>query len=268
VTSPSRRPGSTWADALSLTIGTFTVIPVRPPTHVDRKAAARSLVLGVVLGVFIGAAMWAIALLAQRAWGSDFIAALAVITFSTALTRALHLDGLADTVDALGSRRQGEAGLDVMKRSDVGPFGVISLVLALLVQVGSIALLVHADLAWTLVLVLPASRAAALIACQRRIPPARANGLGAAVASSVGAVTWWCTAALLLLTSAGTAGVQGVNTSDAARLAIALILGWLAAWAVVRRCVARFGGITGDVIGACIELSLTVALVVAAATGI
>ena len=44
------------------------------------------------------------------------------------LTRGLHLDGLADTVDALGSYRRGDAALDIMKKPDIGPFGVVALV--------------------------------------------------------------------------------------------------------------------------------------------
>ncbi|NEC49139.1 adenosylcobinamide-GDP ribazoletransferase, partial [Actinospica acidiphila] len=56
-----------------------------------------------------------------------------------ALTRGLHLDGLADTADGLGSGRPAEDALRIMKQSDVGPFGVLTLVLVLLVQVAALA---------------------------------------------------------------------------------------------------------------------------------
>ena len=52
------------------------------------------------------------------------------------LTRGLHLDGLADTADGLGPLRARERALQVMHQSDIGPFGVVTLVLTLLLQVG------------------------------------------------------------------------------------------------------------------------------------
>ena len=56
-----------------------------------------------------------------------------------ALTRGLHLDGLADTADGLGSGKPAEDALRIMKQSDIGPFGVITLVFALLAQVAALA---------------------------------------------------------------------------------------------------------------------------------
>ena len=54
------------------------------------------------------------------------------------LTRGLHLDGLADTVDALGSYRTGAAALEIMKKPDIGPFGVAAIALTLLIQAAAL----------------------------------------------------------------------------------------------------------------------------------
>ena len=43
-------------------------------------------------------------------------------------SRALHLDGLADTVDGFGSGWTGTL-LMVMRRGDVGPMGVVALIM-------------------------------------------------------------------------------------------------------------------------------------------
>ena len=51
------------------------------------------------------------------------------------LTRGLHLDGLADLADGLGSGKPAPVALDIMRRSDIGPFGIVTLVLTLLIQV-------------------------------------------------------------------------------------------------------------------------------------
>src|SRR3546814_8875533 len=55
------------------------------------------------------------------------------------LTRGMHLDWLADVDDGIGSARSGEAGLAIMKRSDIDPFGVVTLLLALLLQFSALA---------------------------------------------------------------------------------------------------------------------------------
>ena len=70
------------------------------------------------------------------------IAALAV------MTRGLHLDGLADTADGLGPLRSGERSLQVMHQSDIGPFGVVTLVLTLLLQVACLAALLPTEAGW------------------------------------------------------------------------------------------------------------------------
>ena len=54
-------------------------------------------------------------------------------------TGGLHLDGLADTADGLGSRRPADQALEIMRRPDAGPLGVATLVLVLLVQVSALA---------------------------------------------------------------------------------------------------------------------------------
>ena len=64
------------------------------------------------------------------------------------LTRGLHLDGLADTADGLGPLRGRERALQVMHQSDVGPFGVATLVLTLLLQIACLAALLPQDGGW------------------------------------------------------------------------------------------------------------------------
>ena len=60
-----------------------------------------------------------------------------VVVALALLSRGLHLDGLADLADGLGSRRPAAGAHEVMARSDIGPFGVAAVVLALLLQVAA-----------------------------------------------------------------------------------------------------------------------------------
>lgn len=178
-------------------------------------------------------------------------------------TRALHLDGLADTVDGLGTGWDRERALSVMRRGDVGPMGVVALVLVLGAQAAAIGVLVTDwRSAAGLAVLVCCSRAVLAVVCRRGVPAARPGGLGAAVAGSVPRVaalaTWVVVAALLGLVWAwlGSDWAAGVGTALLAVAAGALLVAW---------CVRRLGGVTGDVMGACVEVAFTVLLLGAAA---
>nr|BFE88602.1 hypothetical protein GCM10020093_112030 [Planobispora longispora] len=102
------------------------------------------------------------------------------------LTRALHLDGLADLADGLGSGRPAERALDIMKRSDIGPFGVVTLLLTLLAQVAALTEAASAGYGPpALAAACVAGRLALTWACREGVPTARPGGLGATVAGTV-----------------------------------------------------------------------------------
>jgi adenosylcobinamide-GDP ribazoletransferase len=204
----------------------------------------------------VGAALGAVlagALLALDAAGAPPLVAGAVtVALGALLTRGLHLDGLADTADALGSYRSGPAALDIMKKPDVGPFGVAALVLTLLVPAAALAALPARPWTATLAAVVAATaagRLAATWACRRGVPAARPDGLGALVAGTVGPVALVAgTAAVVAVAVAAVPGRpwQGPAAVVTA-IAVALVL--------TRHVVRRLGGITGDVLGAAIEVT-------------
>ncbi len=107
----------------------------------------------------------------------------------------LHLDGLADTADGLGSRRPADQALEI-RRSDAGPFGVATLVLVLLVQVCALASLPHGRGAAGLVLAAVTGRVAVVLATGS--PPARPSGFSALVAGRTSAAGRAATVAVLL----------------------------------------------------------------------
>jgi adenosylcobinamide-GDP ribazoletransferase len=300
------RPGdpavSGLADGWRLAVGTLTVLPTRPPRRVDGATAASAMTVAPVVGLLLGvpAVLLVGVLHADRpplvpgSQASRFLVAALVIGLLALLTRGMHLDGLADTADGLGSGKAPDAALAVMRRSDIGPFGVITLVLVLLVQVAALAQLLGRGFGTPALLVaLTVSRLTLPLACSRGIPAARPEGLGHLVAGSVGrgrlvlsAVTAVAALSGALLVAAAvwpdaTAGLPDATAGLPAPVDGALVaasrygLGWfligLGATVVVplgvtalflRRCLRRFGGITGDVLGACVEVSFTSALLV------
>jgi len=192
------------------------------------------------------------------------VAAVAAVGVYAVLTRALHLDGLADVADGLGSARPRSQALEVMKRSDIGPFGVVSLLLVLALQIACVmaAYGQHRG-GLAIIIAAVAGRLAITLACTPRVPSARPDGLGAWVAGSVGMRTATGVAVLCIGASAGLGFVRG--TTGALLAGAAVLAGAACALALLRRCVKRFGGITGDVLGALVETAATAALVVLAA---
>jgi adenosylcobinamide-GDP ribazoletransferase len=207
------------------------------------------LALGLVVG---GVGLGAVALGAP-----PLLAAVLAIGASAALTRGLHLDGLADTADGLGSYRDAAGALEIMRKPDVGPFGVVVIVLVLLAQVAAAAQLLTRPWLPALAGIATATAAGRLgiaLACWRRIPAARPDGLGASVAGTVGvpalAVGVLALAAATLLTTPVWLGP------------VALGIGLLAGAALLAHVVRRLGGITGDVLGAVCEATTTLTYVV------
>jgi adenosylcobinamide-GDP ribazoletransferase len=244
------------ADAARLAVGTLTVLPVAAP-RVDRSVAGRAMVLAPLVG--LGLALPGVLLLEVLGDEvSPLLAAALVLGLLALLTRGLHLDGLADTADGLGSGRPALEALDLMRRGDVGPFGVVTLVLALLVQVAALAQLVAAGLgAAGLVAALVVSRLALPLACSVGVPAARSDGLGSAVA---GSVTRGMALVAVLLSYAALL-VPALLSGAPLELVAVAPLGLLAGLALGWHAVRRLGGVTGDVLGAVVEATFTGALV-------
>jgi len=251
---PGRRAGP--VAALRLALSTFTVLPV-PTGRADRDTARGAMALAPAVGAALGAVLAGLALLLRLAGAPVGVLAVVVVLGAVLATRALHLDGLADTVDALGAYADRQRALDIMKRSDIGPFGVVALVLVLAAQVAAVvAVGARPPLALlaTLVTAAGTGRLAVTFACRRGVPAARPEGLGALVAGTVP----------VPLVLAGALPLAAVGlAADPHRPwlgSLAVLLGLAAAALLVRHVTRRLGGITGDVLGACVELSGTVAL--------
>jgi adenosylcobinamide-GDP ribazoletransferase len=173
------------------------------------------------------------------------------------LTGGLHLDGLADTADGLGSRRAAADALAIMRRSDVGPMGVAALVLVLLIQVTALAA-VPDRAAAALVLAEVTGRVAVVVATGS--PAARPGGFGALVAGRTSplaralvVVLLGCAIAVAGFASDG----AGVVVRGLVAALVGLLAGGLIQW-VARRVL---GGMTGDVFGAIVEVSAAAVLV-------
>lgn len=254
---------SALSDGWRMAVGTLTAVPIAPPRTVGPAAARTAMLAGPVavvpIAVVAGVLGWAAALVLPAA-----VTAVVILGCFALGSRALHLDGLADTADGLTASYDRDRALEIMRRGNTGPAGAATLVLVLLLQAAALTAVVARP--WGVaaaVALLCLARSSLLITCSAGIPAARPGGLGAVVAGVVprswAVVAGSCAAAVaaVALRLSGRPWWQGVlAVAVAAAAVIALTL----------RCRRRFGGITGDVLGAGIEIAAA-ALLVAAAAG-
>jgi adenosylcobinamide-GDP ribazoletransferase len=247
------RLAMTLLTAIPLPGGRRGGVPAGPPT---RRVAAAAMAWAPVVGLLLGAiAAGVLELAARVAHTGPLLAAVLAVTALALLTRGLHLDGLADLADGLGSGKPAEAALAIMKRSDIGPFGVVTLVLTLAVQIGALAQ------AQALGRGVPAVAAAAVTgrlaltwACRHGVPAARGSGLGVLVAGTVPPA----------IPAALTAATLGGAWAFGIIILVAAAAGLIASLALTVLAVRRLGGITGDVLGALVEVTAAVCLLVTA----
>lgn len=246
-------------DAWRLAVGTLTAVPVAPPSRVDRGIARSAMLLAPLAVLPLGGLVAAIGWAGHAVGLPPGVVAFVAVGALAAGSRALHWDGLSDTVDGLASSYDAGRSLAVMKSGTAGPAGVVAVVVVVGVQATALTTLVSttrgAVLAGVLVCM---SRCALAVTCARGVPGARPDGLGSSYTQTVPRVA--AVASWLLAAGLGSA-VTGWTGQDWWRGLAGVAVTALVVLVLVRRTSTRFGGVTGDVFGAAIELALATLLV-------
>ncbi|MEQ3550268.1 adenosylcobinamide-GDP ribazoletransferase [Pseudonocardia nematodicida] len=277
---------------LALAVAWLTVLPARVrtlpggdlPPGVPAAALRWAPVVGALLGAAAGGLLLGLVLLGVHPLVAGFL----VVGAGSLATRGMHLDGLADTADGLGSYGPPDRALRIMADGGAGPFAVVTLLVVLGAQAAALSQLVAAPplaVVVTGALAAATGRAGFCWVARRGTPAARPGGLGATVAGSQPAwmaPVWWtglaaAGAAALVASvprasapSAGDLAGRGAAVlSDGAGIALAVVgavlLAALLTVGLARHTRRRFGGMNGDVLGAASELGATAVLVVLAA---
>jgi adenosylcobinamide-GDP ribazoletransferase len=229
----------------------LTVIPLATPEGASGERLGRAYfpAVGALLGLVAGACFIVVA-----AVTTPLVAAVAATAVLAVLTGALHLDGLADSMDGIFGGGDLTRRLEVMRDSRVGSFGVVAVALVLVGDVAALAAVSSPRALIALVIAGAVSRWAMLVVIAT-VPYVREAGLGVAAGGPHRRLDVALGSAIAVL----------VCLLDWRRGVACLVVALLVAVVVGAIARKRIGGATGDVYGATSELTQLSALVVFAA---
>ncbi|RDB43990.1 adenosylcobinamide-GDP ribazoletransferase [Halomonas sp. DQ26W] len=224
---------------LALQFLTRLPLPLTCPwTPTTRRWAVRCYPL---VGVFLGGLLALAAIMLEGVLPAALLA-LVLLTLWVALTGGLHLDGVMDVADALGSNAPLERRWAIMKDPHVGSFGILALVFLLLWKVALLYALLDAGANLILLIVILALGRLGAVALLVLAPTARSEGMAASWKRDLAPVDLLL-AALPMLPLA-------VFVPGGAWLCLAIMpFLLLYAWGML----SAFKGINGDIVGTVIE---------------
>lgn len=229
--------------SLRTALGFLTVLPVARTIDCSTERLGHSMALfpaaGLLIGMLLIIADNILGLLLPRP-----VTDLLLVVLLALLTGGLHLDGLADTCDGLGSGKGRETALRIMKDSCVGSMGATALILVLLLKYIALGQITP-EVRNAALLLMPAAGRWLPVALALFCPYARPEGgTGVAFVNFVGQRELWLATLTVLL--------AGLVLIGGKALLLLLFLA-LSAWLAKRYFEARLGGVTGDVLGAVTE---------------
>jgi adenosylcobinamide-GDP ribazoletransferase len=229
----------------------------RLPVHAD---AAGSEASGAIAFPLVGAVVGLIGIvpLALVGWLQPLASLLALATIAV-VTGALHLDGLADTADALLAPNR-ERAERARKDPAVGPGGAVALLLVVAIEASALAATATTAGTWraagALVIAMVVSRTVAVAATAAERSRVAPDGFGAWFAARVGGAAAGGSAVLAIAIGAVVALLTG-----SAAIAIGGVVGAGAGLALARMIVSWRGQLDGDGLGSIVELTVAAVLV-------
>lgn len=228
---------------LRLAVQFLTRLPVAGSTEPTDADLGRSVAFYPLVGLGLGLVLALLA--ASGGQGPGLLVAALLVALWAGVTGFLHLDGLADSADAwLGGQGDPERTLAILKDAYAGPAGVAVVVLVLLIKVAALAPLMTTGAGAALVAAPLLARAGAA-GLLLTTPYVRPGGLGDSAARHLPRPAVWlavAVAVLLVLALGGWTGLAGVAVAGV----VLIVLRWL--------MLRRLEGLTGDTVGAAVEI--------------
>lgn len=254
--APAKRVTSRMFEEVRLALGFLTILPVAPANTVCPQTVTASFrwfpLVGFVMGAVLCLEDFAGAFFLGRALRSAI-----VLMSLVALTGAVHLDGLADTADALGAGRNRARALEILRDSRIGSFGALALVFVTVLKILALAEL-RGRLRYAALWLAPGLARWAMVAVAWRREYLRAQGAGSVLLDRENPSD------LLVASLTAAVAVAPVASSRAILACVVAVAAAIVLRAFYRRWL---GGVTGDSIGAAGEIVEVFVLVAMAAHG-
>lgn len=241
---------------ISTAFRTLTIIPWPGKENKDLSSALPWFpVVGLILGLILYAIARVWVMLPFSEWWAG--AALLILVCEVWLTRGLHLDGLADWADSIGGFRQREKRLAIMKDANLGAFGVLALIIALMAKWLALERILASGAFIWFPVIFSLSRNM-MVELITTLPYAReeegmARGFVSGASPRHRFVSHIISLALCLLF-----GPVGL---------VFFVFAGLVTWFFRRLCRNQFGGITGDLLGTANEMVEVCLLIMCALPG-
>jgi adenosylcobinamide-GDP ribazoletransferase len=232
---------------LALSLLTLVPTPARWPEEGGTQSAAWFPWVGGLVGL-VGYGIAKAAEYSGIAHRAPLVLAVIIVSAWALLTRLLHWDGLCDVADGYWGSADPARRLEIMSDSHAGAFGVTAIVFVALLEVCALAAVLAVPHESPVLLVPMVARFAATAAAWLGTP-ARAGGLGRSVMGRPTALSILIAGAALGVAAAGLWAGFGVEGLVVGALGVALALG------IPHVLSLRFGGVTGDVMGASVLLT-------------
>jgi len=243
--APATKTKSGFLTELPLAISFLTILPVIDRRPASDETVAASFAWFPIVGFLLGVALVGEDWLLAHVFAQVIRSVLIIVTL-TIVTGAVHLDGLADTADALGAGRDRDRALDILRDSRVGTFGASAIFFDLTLKILALSTLAgHRRYAALIVAPMLARWAMLLVA--RGLPYLRASGSGSTLLrGKISGARTAVVAAFTLVVMLVLGAMRPIALASAVAIAIVFAMR-----AFDRRWL---GGVTGDLIGACGEL--------------
>lgn len=235
-----------------LALSALTLLPLSP-----KKWEPADLKLSSAFYPLVGALLGGLLALVSKVQMAHDLRTIPVLLIWVLVTGAFHLDGLSDCLDGFFGGKDPEDRRRIMKDPAVGAYGVTGIGLTLLFKMSLTSHLLSEAGDWKLLVLIPlAARWGVTLACTLFQAPPGDKGLGSQVLGSIPA---YFAASTLLSLAAGWWLLRAPSLEFflAAGL-VAVGVGFLSR--------SRIEGLTGDGMGAMIEVSEIVLLFLACAT--